>query len=105
VAGKVSAAVLHDPCELEERARELAAELGEPIEPGFEVLVTRARRGKAEVREWTYLGKDGARFPVRLYVAPIRSKGGRVRGFVCTASDLRSEKAEAALREAQILGG
>jgi PAS domain S-box-containing protein len=101
VANKVSAALLHDPQELEERARELASELGEPVAPGFDVLVTQARRGKAEVREWSYLGKDGTRFPVRLYVSPVRARGGRVSGFVCTANDLRSEKTEAALREAR----
>jgi len=98
VADKVSVASLHDPRELEARALELAGELAEPVAPGFEVLVTQARRGQAEVREWTYLGKDGVRFPARLSVSPIRSKGGRVSGFVFTASDLRAyRQAEEAL--------
>jgi PAS domain S-box-containing protein len=98
LTGTASATALHDPAELEVRAYELSQELGVPVAPGFEVLVTQARQGQSEVREWTYLGKEGVRFPVRLSVSAIRSKRGRISGFVCTASDLRAyRQAEEAL--------
>ena len=46
VVGRHTPAIIHDPDEVERRAVELSAELGEPVETGFEVFVARARRGR-----------------------------------------------------------
>ena len=56
-----------------QRAEALSSELGKSIEPGFGVFVAKAREGKVEEREWTYIRKDGTRVPVRLSVTPINA--------------------------------
>jgi len=62
MVGRATPALMHERDEVVRRAGELSKELGENIEPGFEVFVAKARRGIAEEREWTYVRKDGSRF-------------------------------------------
>jgi PAS domain S-box-containing protein len=45
LVGKETPACFHDLDEVVRRAGEFSAELGETIEPGFEVFVAKARRG------------------------------------------------------------
>jgi PAS domain S-box-containing protein len=92
VVGKVTPALIHDDREVERRAEELERELGECIEPGFEVFVAHAKRGYADEREWTYVRKDGSRFPVLLSVTAIRDEQGAVTGYLGVASDITERK-------------
>ncbi|HPE80751.1 MAG TPA: EAL domain-containing protein [Gammaproteobacteria bacterium] len=102
VVGRHTPAIIHDPDEVERRAVELSAELGEPVEAGFEVFVARARRGRADEREWTYVRKDGSRFPVRLSVTPLVAADGQVIGFMGIAADLSEQQAiRADLRDSE----
>ena len=102
VVGKTSPAILHDADEVARRARELSAELGQPVEPGFEVFVAKARLGQVEEREWTYIRRDGSRLPVRLSVTALRDEAGGISGFMGIASDITSlKKAEQTLRESE----
>jgi len=49
-----------------------------PVEPGFEVFTARAREDAGgDTHEWTYIRKDGSRFPVSLTVTALRD--GRTR--------------------------
>jgi PAS domain S-box-containing protein len=92
--------VFHDAQEVAERAGELSAELGEVVEPGFEVFVAYPRRGQTETRQWTYVRKDGSRVPVLLSVSALRDDEGRLTGFLGVARDLTEIKAqEQALRQ------
>ena len=84
--------VFHDPEEVVRRAKELSLELGQPIEPGFEVFVTRARMGHPEAREWTYIRKDGVRLPVLLSVTALRDTQDEISGFLGVAVDLTERK-------------
>ena len=61
VVGKLTPQAWHDPQEVERRARELSAQLGETIEPGMEVFFARARRNLPEEGEWSFIRKDGTR--------------------------------------------
>ncbi|HEY9850074.1 MAG TPA: PAS domain S-box protein [Leptolyngbyaceae cyanobacterium] len=98
VIGIATPAILHDPQQIRERARELSQKLNIAIEPGFEVLVAKARRGETDEREWTYIRKDGARFPVLLSVTPIGDGFGNITGFLGIARDITKDKqTEAAL--------
>ncbi len=92
VLGRESTVRFHDPQELAARQAELGEELGLPIEDGFEVLVTRARYGEPEEREWSYLRKDGTRFPVLLSVTALQDEAGRVSGFLAIGSDITERK-------------
>jgi diguanylate cyclase (GGDEF)-like protein/PAS domain S-box-containing protein len=100
--GKKTPAVFHVADEVVGRAKELSAELGRSIEPGFEVFVLKAKDNIVEEREWTYVRKNGTRFPVRLSVTPIYGSRGKISGFLGVASDLtESRRAQSNLRESE----
>jgi len=94
--------IIHDLAEVEQRAAELSEELGEPIEPGFQVLVAKARRGETDEREWIYIRKDGSRVPVLLSVTAMTAPDGDIIGFLAIADDLSEQKAmRADLRDSE----
>ena len=94
VVGKTTPAIIHDPAEVQRRAAELTHELGRVIEPGFEVFVVKTRSGTPDEQEWTYLRKDGRRFPVRLSVTAMFDAAGRITGFMGIATDLTERNRE-----------
>jgi PAS domain S-box-containing protein len=100
VVGKVTLAIIHDPVEVGKRAEILSQELGVKIEPGMEVFVTLARRGIADENEWTYICKDGSRFPVQLSVTALFDPEGNMTGFLGIGQDISDRKqAEKELRD------
>ncbi|MBT9585217.1 PAS domain S-box protein [bacterium] len=92
VIDKVTPGIIHDREEVVRHSLALSQELGETIEPGFETFVAKARRGVAEEREWTYVRKDGSRFPVRLSVTARRDSQGEIVGFLGIAKDISASK-------------
>jgi len=86
--GKTTPAVLHDAAEIAARAWELSRELGRNVEPGFDVFVARLAVGSVEEHEWTYVRKDGSRFPVFLSVTAIRDPQNAVTGYIGIAKDI-----------------
>jgi PAS domain S-box-containing protein len=90
--GKMTPAIIHDLDEVAARAAELSNELGRHIEPGFEVFVAHASEGRPETREWTYIRKDGTRFPVLLSVSAVRGRAGEITGFLGIARDITERK-------------
>jgi PAS domain S-box-containing protein len=92
VVGKLTPAVLHDLDEIVQRAKILSKDLGTPIEPGFEVFVAKARQGIPDENEWTYIRKDGSRFPVLLSVTALHDEQGQLTGFLGIGSDITVEK-------------
>lgn len=102
IVGKTTPVIFHDPEEVDRRARAISAELGVSIEPGFEVFVAKARLGVPDENEWTYVRKDGSRFPVLLSVTALRDAGGNITGFLGIGSDITARKqAEQALRDSE----
>ena len=92
--GRATPAIFLDREELGRRAAELTAELGHPVEPGFEALIGRFKRGIIEgEREWTYLHKDGTRLPVAVSVAALRTTAGDVTGYLLIGRDIAQRKA------------
>ncbi len=92
VVGKTSPAIIHDLQEIVQRAQILSQELGHNIEPGFEVFVAKARLGIPDENEWTYIRKDGSRFPVLLSITALRGAEGKIIGFLGVASDITERK-------------
>ncbi|MEI6350310.1 MAG: ATP-binding protein [Verrucomicrobiota bacterium] len=91
--GRVSPIIFHDPEELAARAAELATELGMPVERDFNVLIGRCEENDAAVeREWSYLRKDGSRFPIALSVRVLRGGDQQRLGFVCVGQDISVRK-------------
>jgi PAS domain S-box-containing protein len=99
VVGKTTPVIIHDWEEVVSRAQALTQELKIPIEPGFEVFVAKARRGEPTAQEWTYIRKDGSRFPVLLSISAMRDVNGEITGFLGIGSDITEHKqAEAELQ-------
>lgn len=92
VVGSSTPGIFHDPEEVAAHAARLTAELGRPIEAGFETFVARARLGAPDEGEWTYVRKDGGRVPVQLTVTALIGPGGRVSGYLGVASDITERK-------------
>ncbi len=86
--------MLHSPLEISERARELSQELGMVITPGFEVLVTKVRRGEIEEREWTYIRKNGTKFSVFLSITGLYNESRNLTGFLAIARSISKKSAK-----------
>lgn len=92
VIGKFTPVLFHDPDEILRRAQKLAA-AGMPVEPGFEVFTARARNdANGETSEWTYVRKDGSRFPVSLTVTALRDGRGEINAFLGIATDITERR-------------
>lgn len=97
VIDKVTPALIHDPGEVGRRAAELSAELGHEVTADFEAFVAKARFGQADENEWTYIRRDGTRFPVMLSVTALRDEQGQITGFLGVGRNITERKlAEAA---------
>lgn len=103
MVGKQTPYIIHVAEEVQKRSEELTQIYGRPIE-GFNVFIELARLGKYESREWTYVRKDGSRFPVQLIVSSIRNSAGEITGYLGVATDITERKhAEEKLRNYSIL--
>lgn len=78
----------HDEQELFRRAERLSAELGVRILPDISVFLTKPIRYNPEYDQWTFIHKEGSRFPVSLRVSPMRNPDGIVTGYVGIARDI-----------------
>jgi PAS domain S-box-containing protein len=105
VIGKLIPTVFHDPWEIAARAAELAAERGEPLQSEADVFIHDPGQGIPEEREWTFIRKDGSRYPVRLSISGVRDATGHLHGFMGIAADITEEKAaeEALARQTEEL--
>ena len=102
VIGKARLTDFHDPSEIAWRSRVLSAQGGSPLEPGLETLVAGAASAQVSEGEWTYVRKDGSRFPVMLSVTSLRDAKGEITGFLGIARDVTIRKqAEEAMRRAK----
>jgi PAS domain S-box-containing protein len=100
--GKKTPAVFHDPQEIRSRAAEFSEKLGRVVEPGFDVFVVHSSLGMDNEYEWTYVRKDGSRFPVLLNVTALQDDTGSVSGYLGIAIDISQRKAaEASLKESE----
>lgn len=101
VVGKVTPEIIHVPEEVEHYSQQLSAEHHEEIN-GFDVFVYHARRGLSEQREWTYVRKDGSRFPVRLVVTTMHNADGELTGYLGISMDITQQRqAQQALETAR----
>ncbi len=102
LVGCQTPAKFHLSSEIEQRAAELTRSYGAPVE-GFEAFVKVSLDEGSELREWTYVRKDGAHVPVALVVTPMRGPVGELTGFLGIARDLSAQKkAENELRESEM---
>ncbi len=95
VVGKNTPTIFHDKDEIIQRSIRLSDELAQYVKPGFEVFIAKARVGIADEQQWTYIRKDGSRFPVLLTMTALHDKSDNTIGFVAMARDIsRQQQAE-----------
>ncbi|MCB9397819.1 MAG: PAS domain S-box protein [Acidobacteria bacterium] len=93
VVGKETPAIIHVGAEVAQRAAALSQALKKPVEPGFDTFVVKAREQRvADRNEWTYVRKDGSKFPVMLSVTAMRNLQDEVVGYLGIASDISEQK-------------
>ncbi|RON50028.1 ATPase [Pseudomonas frederiksbergensis] len=90
--GQYTPALIHVPEEIAARGVELSEEYAQTID-GFRVLAHKPELDGAETREWTYIRKDGVRFPVTLVVTSMRDADGVLSGYLGIAVDITERKA------------
>jgi PAS domain S-box-containing protein len=108
VVGVETPALFHDADEVTRRAEELSAEFNKTIEPGFDVFAAKSLAGQPDEHEWTYIARDGRRFPVSLAITALRDETGNVTGFLGIGRDITEEKkageiVRASLAEKEVL--
>ncbi|OUL20428.1 PAS domain S-box protein [Nostoc sp. 106C] len=92
--------ILHDQAEIEQKAAALSLKLGKEIAPGLEFFTIITQQEKIYEDEWTYIRKDGSRFPVILTVTALHNNEGETIGFLGIAKDITQQKQmEAQLRK------
>lgn len=99
VVGKTTPILFHDHDQILHYAQTVSQELGDTIEPGFEVFVAQARHKTTAEREWVYIRKDGSRFPVLLSVTALRDSQDHIIGFLAIANNITErQKMQATLQ-------
>ena len=97
LVGKKTPEIFHLETEVKKHGKDLSRELRREVD-GFEVFAARAKEGRFERREWTYVRKDGRHLTVNLVVTAVRNTSGEITGFLGVAEDITERKrAEAAL--------
>ena len=86
MVGHNTALMLHDEGELLQRARELSAHFGRTIE-GFDCLVAVAREAGYEVRDWSYIRRNGTRVSVSVAFTAVRNGDAEPAGYLAIATD------------------
>ena len=92
IIGKCTPECFHDPLEIQQRAIALTEELGNPIDGGFEVFIAKVRLGEIDERAWTWIRKDGSRFPVMLSMSALRNEDNEILGFLGIANNIIKQK-------------
>jgi PAS domain S-box-containing protein len=80
IVGNTTPAIFHELHEIASQSQYLSQELNTDIPVGFEVFTAKAKLGQVYEREWTYIRKDGSKFPVMLTITAIRTESGEITG-------------------------
>lgn len=101
VVGRMRLTEFHDRDELEAR-RKLLFDDDSPVDNPqvlVDALVAPALAGRPEVRDWTYVARDGVRMTVRLAVTRRAEVDGTTTGYVVVATDVTSEREASRLQD------
>ncbi|MGE5316311.1 MAG: ATP-binding protein [Acidobacteriota bacterium] len=92
VAGRATPLLFHDREELARRAERYTREYGRGIAPDVEVFTVIANLGLVDESEWTYIRKNGTRFPVFLSITALYDANENITGYLHIASDITDRK-------------
>ncbi|GAB2997052.1 hypothetical protein GCM10010960_13800 [Arenimonas maotaiensis] len=95
VVGRMTPEAFHD-------IDELVAESEASGQPGFKALVHMAGDDVVDIREWTYVAKDGRKIPTLRTMTALRDTGGHLLGYLAIYRDLTvAKEAERLLKSAK----
>lgn len=92
IVGRETPSLWHDPEEVRAHAATLGEESHEPGPSGFEALVSKSLRHGIDSREWTFVRKDGSRFPGNLTVTTLRDHRGDPTGYLGVVEDVTERR-------------
>jgi len=92
VIGKVTPMLWRDPLEIAERAKKLSSELGVPVKASFEAIVKKVQTDAIDEGEWTFIRKNGTRFPCLIVVTPLDNEAGGLTGYLGVFRDISERR-------------
>lgn len=92
IIGKQNPGIFHDLDEVIARTKKFNKKLNLQLEPGFDTFVCHTNLDLKNEFEWTYVHKDGTRFPVLLSITAIKNNLGEVTGYLGLVQDLTDQK-------------
>ncbi len=104
VIGVASKALFHDPEELMAYARQMTGRTDQSPVDGLSLIAANATTWVADVGEWTFVRKDGRRFPVALSVTTRYADDGSIEGYLGIARDISVQRAaQAQLHQSELM--
>lgn len=89
LVGKANPLLFHDIKEVRKRGDIIKKELNIDREINeFEVFILKTLDGVPDINNWTYVRKDGSRFPVRLIVTTLFNYQKEIVGYLGVAEDI-----------------
>ncbi len=92
VVGKATPLLWRDAKEISERSEVLSERMGHPIRPTFETIIAKIELDQVDQGEWTFIRKDGARFPASLVVTALTDARGELTGYLGFFRDISDRK-------------
>ncbi len=92
----------HDGTELDAAGASASSAVSSPaaqLADRFAALVEPTRGGMRNVREWTYVRRDGSRIPVEVEITPRPDPAGETVGFIFVAADMTRAYEAARLKD------
>ncbi|HEV2327555.1 MAG TPA: CHASE3 domain-containing protein [Verrucomicrobiae bacterium] len=99
VIGKVTPMIWRDQAEICRFAEALSNKVGVPVTPTFEAVVKKVQLESVDEGEWTFIRKDGTRFPCMLVVTALGKDGGDQSGYIGIFRDISERKKQEQERE------
>jgi PAS domain S-box-containing protein len=90
MVGKNSPDIVHDSQEIQARALQLSSLYKAKI-AGFKTFTEIPDREGFESKDWTYIKKNGERFPVQLVVSVLKDKNNNAYGYLGIATDITED--------------
>jgi PAS domain S-box-containing protein len=92
IVGTQTPLLYHDAYEVSARSVRYTTEFGRGIAPDCEVFTVIANLGLVDESEWTYVRKNGTRFPVFLSITALYDGNENITGYLHIASDITDRK-------------
>lgn len=102
IVGKATPLMWRDAKEVSERSEILSERMGHPIRPTFETIVAKIELDQLDQGEWTFIRKDGTRFPASLVITGLTDVRGKLTGYLGFFRDISDRKKYESEREKMV---